>query len=94
MIIAGREILREYTKKHAQARTPIDSWVKRVEQCTCKTFAEVKRVFPTADYIKDTLIVFNVGGNNFRVLALVKYHANLLIVKWVGTHAEYDKLNL
>lgn len=54
---------------------------------------DLKKMFPSADYIKNGRYVFNIGGNNFRVVAVVVFIAGVMNIRFVGTHAEYDKID-
>jgi len=54
----------------------------------------VRKTFNSADQVADNKVVFNIGGNKYRLIALAAYRSQRLYVLWVGTHADYDKLNV
>lgn len=58
-----------------------------------KNHAELKKMFPSADYVKNGRYVFNIGGNNFRVVAVVIFIGGVMNIRFVGTHPEYDKID-
>ncbi len=93
MIIANKEILDAFVQKHAQAASPLNSWVEKVKGATWRNHAELKKMFPSADYVKNGRYVFNIGGNNYRVVAVVIFIGGVMNIRFVGTHPEYDKID-
>lgn len=93
MVIANKEILSEYATKHSNAVKPINQWVMNVESAKWNTHQDLKAMYPSADYVKNGRYVFNIGGNNFRLVAVVVFVAGVLNVRFIGTHAEYDKID-
>lgn len=82
--------LREFWTKHPQAAGPLQAWFKIARTAQWGHMVDVRRDFPTADAV-DSATVFNVGGNDFRLVVEIKYAWHKVYVRWVGTHAEYDK---
>lgn len=93
MVIANKEILDAFVQKHTQAAGPLNSWVEKVKGATWRNHAELKHLFPSADYVKNGRYVFNIGGNNYRVVAVVIFIGGVMNIRFVGTHPEYDKIN-
>jgi mRNA interferase HigB len=93
MIIANKEILDDFVRSHAQAAKPLNKWVGDVKAAQWKNHAELKEIFPTADYVKNGRYVFNIGGNNLRLVAVVIFIGGVVNIRFVGTHAEYDKID-
>lgn len=93
MIIANKEILDDFVQTHAQAAQPLNKWVEVVKAAEWKNHAELKKMFPSADYVKNGRYVFNIGGNNFRVVAVVIFIGGVMNIRFVGTHPEYDKID-
>ncbi|MDO4743634.1 MAG: type II toxin-antitoxin system HigB family toxin [bacterium] len=92
MLIDNKVILDEFVQKHAKAVKPLNKWLKEVAEAQWSSHNELKRCFPTADYVKNGRYVFNIGGNNYRIVAVVMFINGIMILKFVGTHAEYDKI--
>jgi mRNA interferase HigB len=92
MNIYRKEILKEFVRKHSIALNAVQNWVSKVSKAKWKSFNELKLTFPTADYVGNNRVVFNIKGNDFRVVAVVIYFANSIEIRWVGTHAEYNKI--
>ena len=93
MIIANKEILDAFVQKHAQSAAPLNSWVEKVKSAVWHNHTELKQTFPSADYVKNGRYVFNIGGNNYRVVAVVIFIGGVMIIRFVGTHKEYDKID-
>ena len=93
MKIANKELLEDFVQTHAQAAKPLNKWVEAVKAARWKNHAELKAMFPSADYVKNGRYVFNIGGNNYRVVAVVIFIGGVMNIRFVGTHPEYDKIN-
>ena len=91
MILANKELLDYFVQTHAQAAKPLNKWVEEVKAAQWKNHAELKKMFPSADYVKNGRYVFNIGGNNYRVVAVVIFIGGVMNIRFVGTHPEYDK---
>lgn len=87
------EKLEEFSRSHPLSRPVIRTWLERIEQNDFKSHAELKKLFPSADYVGNDRYVFNVGGNKFRLVAIVLFVRGRMEVRFIGTHGEYDKLN-
>ncbi len=82
--------LHDFASRHSSARKPITSWIAVTKAAGWKTFAEVRQTFRSADYVKEQ-VVFNVGGNNYRLVSFIDYFAQRVFVLQVMTHSEYDR---
>lgn len=93
MIIANKVLLDDFVQTHANAVKPLNKWIEEVKTAQWPNHLDLKKMFPSADYIKNGRYVFNIGGNNFRVVAVVVFIAGVMNIRFVGTHAEYDKID-
>ena len=92
MLIRNRKAIDRAIRRHARLRAPIGQWIEIVEAAEWRSIIDARATWPSADAIKGTaLTCFNFGGNNFRVLAIVSYERQEIIVHEVLTHAEYSK---
>jgi mRNA interferase HigB len=82
--------LREYAEKHANIRDALDSWYKISTKLVWENLIEVQAVFPKAEAVGN-FTVFNIKGNSYRLIVSIDYERKLIYVKYVLTHAEYDK---
>ena len=93
MIIANKELLDVFVQSHANAVKPLNKWIEDVMAAQWDSHADLKRMFPSADYVKNGRYVFNIGGNNFRLVAVVIFVGGVMNIRFIGTHAEYDKID-
>ncbi|MBW4548096.1 MAG: type II toxin-antitoxin system HigB family toxin [Symplocastrum torsivum CPER-KK1] len=82
--------LREYSKKHGNCREALDSWYKIASKADWSNLVEVQSVFPTAEAVGN-FTIFNIKGNNYRLIVSIDYERQLIYIKYILTHAEYDK---
>lgn len=93
MIIANKILLDDFIQSHVNALKPINKWLAQVTEARWKSHAELKRQFPPADYVKNGRYVFNIGGNKFRIVAVVVFIGGVMNIRFVGTHTEYDRID-
>jgi mRNA interferase HigB len=82
--------LREYSEKHSNCREALDSWYKIASNADWSNLVEVQSVFPRAEAV-GSFTVFNIKGNNYRLIVSIDYEKQLIYIKYILTHAEYDK---
>lgn len=82
--------LRDFWTLHPQAENPLRNWCRVVEAADWTKFADVRQQFPQADQV-GRLVVVNVGGNRFRLVAAIHFNTGCVYIRFVGTHAEYDQ---
>ena len=90
MQIIARRALKVFWEKHPQARTPLEAWYAIVNEAVWTGTADVKAMFGSADFVADKLVIFNIGGNKFRLVVHVAYAYRRVLIKFVGIHADYD----
>ena len=84
--------LREFAAMHSHALGPLKVWAKSMKTQTFANPAEVKRAFgPSVDFLPDAIVVFDIGGNKYRISANIRYHAGLVFIRHVMTHDEYNR---
>jgi mRNA interferase HigB len=91
MRVLGRKRLADFCNKYVDARDWIATWIVDVEAAVWRSPHDVRKRFVTASFLGDGRVIFNVKGNKYRLLALVAYQTQIVIVQWAGTHAEYDR---
>ena len=92
MRVISFSIIRDFIAKHADADVPLRDWYKRVTKADWNTFADMKQTFNTVDYVGNDRYVFDIKGNNYRVVAIVLFVNKKVYMRFVGTHDEYDKI--
>lgn len=93
MRIVKTSILEECYKKHADAKTPLETWASILKNLTLENLNEIKGYFGTADVIGNDRVVFDIKGNRYRVITVVLIRNQTVYVRWAGTHADYDKVD-
>jgi mRNA interferase HigB len=99
MIVIGADVVESYFAEHAghkgtkAARSQYEAWREIVARAGWHTPEEVKTSYPKASILKSGRVVFNVKGNDFRLVARVQYQAGVLAIRFFGTHAEYDAID-
>ena len=90
MHIISRKALQEFSLKHPQAETPLDSWYRVAKQAQWHNLVEVRETYPSADLV-DQYIVFNIKGNDYRLVVGINFCNQAIFIKHILTHANYDK---
>jgi mRNA interferase HigB len=94
MQIIAKRTLRQFWERHPRAEIPIKNWYQIVDKAEWRTPADVKRMFgTTVDFIGDNRLIFDIGGNKYRLVVHVAYAFRRVLIKFVGTHAEYDEID-
>lgn len=92
--IIARKTLLEYCNKYPAAATALQEWYYELLKADLKNFNELKKVYGNACLVGDDRIVFNIMGNKYRLVVRIAFEYKAIQVKWFGTHAEYDKVNV
>ena len=99
MIVIGRQIVERYLALRAghkgakAARTQYDAWRAIAATERWRTPEDLKRSHPKASILKSGRVVFNIKGNDFRLIAALNYAAGVVAIRFFGTHAEYDRID-
>jgi mRNA interferase HigB len=88
--VIARKALREFWTLHPKAAAPLKAWHALMERSEAASLAELRRTFGSADWVEG-LVVFDIGGNKYRVIAHVAFAAQRAYVRHVFTHEEYDR---
>ena len=93
MQIVAKRTLKLFWKRHPQAEIPLRNWYAVVDKATWRGPADVKAMFgTTVDFVEDNRIVFDIAGNKYRLVVHVAYRFKRVLVKFIGTHKEYDRI--
>ena len=88
-VISGKK-LRAFWELHPDAKSPLVAWLREAEHAEWESFADVRDRFPNADQV-GKFTVFNIGGNKYRLIAVIHFNRGKVYVRHVLTHADYDK---
>jgi mRNA interferase HigB len=92
--IITRRTLNEYITKYPDAADALVKWYLQIIDYDFKSFNELKFVFSTASLVADDRVVFNIKGNDYRLVVRFSFKFKSIQIKWFGTHKEYDKINV
>lgn len=90
MKLLNKKLLNDFKQKYADARLQVRSWEAEVEEAKWKTPHDLKARYPKASLIGKQQVVFNICRNKYRLLTLVNYKNEIVFIKKIGTHKEYD----
>lgn len=93
MHVIKKKTLQDFWQQHPAAETPLRAWLKDAENAEWRSMHDIKAYARTADLVGDHRAVFNIGGNKFRLVVLCLLAKGRLYVRFVGTHAEYDRID-
>ena len=94
MQISARRTLRRFREIHPQAARPLKAWFAVVSKAAWRSPAEIKlQCGGTVDFVVDNRVIFDVGGDKYRIVVHVAYRFNRVLIKFVGTHGEYDRID-
>lgn len=91
MKIVGKGILYDFIKSHADARTKISAWLLEAEEAMWNTPNDIKERYVHASFLGGNRVIFNIKGNAYRLEVKINYQHQTVLIKRIGTHAEYAK---
>jgi len=96
MRIISRKTLRQFWEKadYADAEQPLKAWFREASSADWARPAAIKAAFGTASIVANNRVVFNIGGNKYRLVVKVNYPYRVLYVRFIGTHAQYDRIDV
>lgn len=92
MHIISFKKLKDYFSKETSATTALRDWFKITKKAEWDSFADLKNTFNSADNVGNGRFVFNVKGNHYRIVAIVRFKFKKVLIRWVGSHKDYDKI--
>lgn len=93
MVIITKGIIYSFADKHPNAAAPLNAWYEKTKAASWKNLAAIKETFNSMDAIGNDRYVFDIGGNNFRLVAMIHFNIRTLYIRAILTHKEYDYLN-
>ena len=94
MRIISVSTLREFWEENPAASTPLRAWLQEARKATWASPQDIKTRYQSSSIINDEIIIFNIGGNNYRLVVKVWYAGSALYIKFIGSHRAYDDLYL
>lgn len=94
MRVIALSALREFWIKHPDAEIPLRAWYALASRATWKTPNDIKAAYRHASFTANNRVVFNIKGNDYRLVVAVHYDRGLMYVRFVGTHRQYDRIDV
>jgi mRNA interferase HigB len=93
MRIIALGTLREFWHRHPDAEIPLRSWYAAASRAEWRSPADVKAAYRNASFVANNRIVFNIKGNDYRLVVAAHYNRRMMFIRFIGTHREYDKID-
>ena len=93
MRVIARKTLKEFWTKHPDSEQHLKAWYKEAENASWKNSNQLKKDYPSASILGDNRVVFNIKHNNYRLIVRINYNYQMLWIRFIGTHAQYDKVD-
>lgn len=91
MKLLGLGLLHSFCLKHSDCKSWVENWIADVKASQWMSLNDLKARYPSASILQNNVVIFNVRGNNHRLVVQIAIKAQIVVVKWVGTHAEYSR---
>jgi len=91
--IIAIKTLKEFWKKHPDSEQPLRAWYAETKNADWKKPGDITRLYRSASVLENNRIVFNIKGNNYRLVVAINYDYRVVYIRFIGTHKEYDKIN-
>lgn len=93
MVIISKTVLVEFGNKYSDSIEAFNKWYEISKQADWNSLNDLKKTFSTVDYVGNDRYVFNIKGNKYRLVAMIFFDIRTVFIRFVGTHAEYDKID-
>ena len=94
-IVSHKRLVEFYESEgHSDAKTALERWYEITEEAEWKNLSDIKVDFPATDYVGNQRYVFNIRGNKYRFVMVVKFTIGHVFIRFVGTHSDYDKIDV
>ena len=92
MRVIAISTLKEFWEKHPDSEQALKEWYIKTERAKWESFNDMRKDSNSVDYVKNQRYVFNIKGNNYRLVAAVKFTPKLVYIRFIGTHQEYERI--
>lgn len=93
MRIIAKSKITEYCTNNKEAGVALEEWYQKTKKTEWTCFADMKRTFNSVDNVGNQHYVFNIKGNNYRLIVVIKFTIKTVLIRFIGTHAEYDRID-
>jgi len=85
--------IRDFYHTHADSKTALEVWISMVKEISIQSLNDLKQIANSVDIIGNNRVIFDIKGNKYRIVTVILVHRQIVYVRWIGTHAQYDKIN-
>ena len=93
MRVIARKVLHDFSASHADVSEALNAWWSEARHADWKTPQDIKQQYASASIIADNRVVFNIKGNNYRLIVKIHYNTAIVYIRFIGTHNEYNQIN-
>ena len=93
MVVISKAVLKEFAEKYPDAEAALMKWYNEIQAADWRNFSELKKAFNTADAVANDRYIFDIKGNQYRLIALINFKVRTVFILFIGTHKEYDKID-
>ena len=93
MRVIALKTLRDFWEKHPQAEIPLRAWYALASRADWRNPADIKAAYRNASFLANNRVVFNIKGNDYRLVVAMRYDKGIMFIRFVGAHREYDRIN-
>lgn len=93
MRVIAKKILRDFWESHPDCEQQLKAWFQETNKAEWKNPNEIKKEYLNASILNDNRVIFNIKGNNYRLIVKINYEYQMIWIRFIGTHSEYDKIN-
>ena len=93
MRVLAKKTLRNFWKKHNDCEQQLKAWYDEASYAYWKTTNDIKREYPSASFLEQNRVVFNIKGNRYRLIVRISYKYGIVWIRFIGTHTEYDEID-
>src|ERR1039457_2732216 len=94
MRIIALKTLRELWEEHPNARQPLQAWYEDAKHAVWQSPSDIKAIYRNASIVANNRVVFNIKGNDYRLIVMVNYRFGIVYIRFIGTHAAYDRIDV
>jgi mRNA interferase HigB len=91
--VIAKKILRDFWQHHADSEQALKAWHKETQLAIWKSPADTRRIYPSASFLPNDRVVFNIKGNNYRLVVAIRYDFKIVFIRFIGTHSQYDSID-
>lgn len=93
MRVIAKRTLVEFYEQYPDSKGPLESWYKEALQATWLKPQDVKNKYKTTSFVGNNRVVFNIGGNKYRLIVKIEYKIGIVFIRFIGTHKDYDSID-